>query len=65
LRLAKVRRRIEVRWDEHKDPVNSLKRRRERSHVVDIRFDEITTPLRPGFPFADVANHAADGLARG
>jgi hypothetical protein len=63
--LAKVRRRIEVRWDEHEDTSSSLKRRGERGRVVDVRFNEVTAPFRPRLAFAGFANHASDGLASG
>ena len=63
--LAKVRRRIEVRWNEDEDTRGSLKRRSERGRVVDVRLGKVTAPARPGLAFTGLANHASDGLARG
>jgi len=57
-RLAKVRRRIEVRRNEHEDPVHSPKGRRKRRRVVDICFDQVAplpisrTTARTGWPAA-------------
>jgi hypothetical protein len=64
-RLAKVRQRIEVRWNEHEDPVHSPKGRRKSRRVIDICFDQVAAELRPGFAFADLANYGSNGLASG